>query len=249
MASINTSTIILVPLTSKIPFHTRTLTCKQGRPVILGRNLRDPHTTPTPNNGYFTVDSSKDHENINSIHAQIWAGNGKIMIKDNGSRKGTFVNNTKLTDPTGRTLHSGDIICLGPKGHGEYAVTAKVFVGMPTVLLRPDDGCTSDFAKEGKSISLEPGKKVTIGANWTKSKGSATVDKAHAQLWWENGDIFICDLSSSSNKTVVNGTTIKKGNSYRLKNGDIIRLGSHVVKMDHQKLVAAAPIVVKVKIQ
>jgi pSer/pThr/pTyr-binding forkhead associated (FHA) protein len=248
MASVNTSTIILIPLASKIPFHTRTLTCKQSKPVILGRDLGDPHTTPTLNNGYFTV----DHENINSSHAQIWAGNGKIMIKDNGSRKGTFVNNTKLTDPTGRILHNGDIICLGPKGHSEYAVTAKVFVGIPTVLLRPDDGCTSDFAKEGKSISLSPGTKVTIGANLTTSKGSATVDKAHAQLWWENGDMFICDLSSSSNKTVVNGTTIKKGNTqhYRLKNGDIIRLGSHkVVKMDHQKLVGAAPIIVKVKVQ
>jgi pSer/pThr/pTyr-binding forkhead associated (FHA) protein len=173
------------------------------------------------------------------------------MIKDNGSRKGTFVNNTKLTDPTGRILRSGDIICLGPKGHGEYAVTAKVFVGMPTVVLRPEDGCTSDFAKDGKSVPLPPGTKVTIGANLTKSKESITVDKEHAQLWWENGRIFICDVSSSSKKTVVNGTTIKKGKThyYHLKNGDIIRLGSHVVKMDHQKRVGVAPIIVKAKIQ
>lgn len=57
------------------------------------------------------------------------------------------------------------------------------------MILRPEDGCTSDFPREGKPISLSPGTKVTIGASLTRSKENITVDEEHAQLWWKDGDV------------------------------------------------------------
>jgi len=128
---------------------------------------------------------------------------------------------------------------------------AKVYIGMPTVGLIPQDGCTARF-KGDRSVRVHPGKKVPIGAaDVVKSDGGpiSPLDK-HATLEWRDGHFFVEDLSGdSTNGTVVNGIPIKKNSATKLHHGDIVRLGSHVVKWDDQKPIGAAPIIFKVSLQ
>ncbi|KAJ6595918.1 SMAD/FHA domain-containing protein, partial [Mycena sp. CBHHK59/15] len=60
---------------------------------------------------------------------------------------------------------------------------------------------------------------------------SKTVSRCHAELWTENGDVFIRDTKSLSG-TFINGTRISEANEesfeHVLADGDEVRFGAPV---------------------
>ncbi|KAI9179866.1 hypothetical protein H9P43_005198 [Blastocladiella emersonii ATCC 22665] len=68
-------------------------------------------TTPMPSNGFF------DSKVLSRSHAEVWAEDGKVFIRDVGSSNGTFVNGTRLSEENqtsaGVELHTGDRIEFG----------------------------------------------------------------------------------------------------------------------------------------
>jgi hypothetical protein len=67
---------------------------------------------------------------------------------------------------------------------------AKVYIGRPTVVLIPQDGCTTRF-KKNHSVRLQSGQKEPIGAaNLVQSDGDriSPLDK-HATLEWRDGHV------------------------------------------------------------
>ncbi|KAH7097725.1 hypothetical protein BKA62DRAFT_715339 [Auriculariales sp. MPI-PUGE-AT-0066] len=85
--------------------------------VKIGRQS-DSESTATPRNGYF------DSEVISKQHAEVWAEDGKIWIKDLGkSITGTYINGRRLAlagvISEAFELHTSDILELGNHTNNE----------------------------------------------------------------------------------------------------------------------------------
>jgi pSer/pThr/pTyr-binding forkhead associated (FHA) protein len=78
------------------PDKGRVFNLKEGAPVVIGR--RQSHLVMT------------DH-NVSRRHAQFAAKDGRWYVSDAGSTNGTFVNGTRITEPT--PLKGGDQIQIG----------------------------------------------------------------------------------------------------------------------------------------
>lgn len=52
-----------------------------------------------------------EHESVSRIHATLYLGAEGLMLKDEGSSNGTFVNGERLSGP--RLVHPSDLILLG----------------------------------------------------------------------------------------------------------------------------------------
>ncbi len=59
------------------------------------------------------TDISLDYEDVSFIHASLFHKNNEVIIKDEQSTNGTYLNGKKITDS--RLLISGDIIQIGSK--------------------------------------------------------------------------------------------------------------------------------------
>ncbi|THH07511.1 hypothetical protein EW146_g9296 [Bondarzewia mesenterica] len=101
-------TISLSPVDGSAPFLTKYIALNGG-PAILGREKIAGNGTAAATNGLFAIvgDEFTDLP-ISVVHAELYAENGHIYIKDLDSVHGTWVDGEKVT--TARLLDTGSII-------------------------------------------------------------------------------------------------------------------------------------------
>ncbi|GJJ78437.1 hypothetical protein EMPS_10796 [Entomortierella parvispora] len=80
---------ILVLEPTNNSFAIKSLELQDQTPVKIGRQT-GVTTAPHPSNGYF------DSKVLSRVHAEVWADNGKIFIRDLKSSNGTFLNGRRL---------------------------------------------------------------------------------------------------------------------------------------------------------
>lgn len=85
---------------------------------------------------------------VSRVHAEVTAIGGRILLRDGGSRHGTFLNGKKIDAPV--SLKSGDLIMLGPGGPtytvDEVAAFPPGSVPPPAKAAEPAVGSTSPRA-------------------------------------------------------------------------------------------------------
>ncbi|KDQ60396.1 hypothetical protein JAAARDRAFT_32794 [Jaapia argillacea MUCL 33604] len=93
-----------------------------GRELLVG-DAQSPARIGSPTNGWLSPirDQKPSAANVQikdsdplplcPRHAEVWAENHKVYIRDLASKHGTYVNDSKITGAT--ALKSGDIITLG----------------------------------------------------------------------------------------------------------------------------------------
>lgn len=173
-------------------------------------------------------------QHVSRNHAVIRYRDGIFVISDLNSSNGTFVNDTRITEPF--PLFAGDVIRLFVptieflSAEAEHLLNATqagtvlrpTQIGGQAVLL------VTSGAQEGQTIPLLLDT-VTIGratssATWEVMLQDASVSRPHARLTRENGRWAIVDLNSS-NGTRVNAIEVKDTPRW-LNDGDTLELGN-----------------------
>ncbi|KNE55198.1 hypothetical protein AMAG_01114 [Allomyces macrogynus ATCC 38327] len=96
--------------------------------IKIGR-ITSSKTPAAPNNGFF------DSKVLSRTHAEVWAENGAVYLRDLGSSNGTFVNGKRLSDENQASpptlIRTGDVIEFGVdilNEHGTDILFKKVTV-------------------------------------------------------------------------------------------------------------------------
>jgi pSer/pThr/pTyr-binding forkhead associated (FHA) protein/S1-C subfamily serine protease len=182
-------------------------------------------------------DISMDDEGVSRHHAQLEIIEGKAVLKDLGSRNGTFVNDQKIEGPTEIKpgdrirIHNTVFTVMAPSSEMEETATYKppVDSGPKTMaysalqlftLVRSDNGAETGLSHTIK-IGRDPSNDIPLPKD-----GSAS--QSHAKLELLGGKAVLTDLGSS-NGTWVNGVRIT-GPVY-LSHGDKIRIGDTVFRL------------------
>ncbi|GJE98848.1 FHA domain-containing protein [Phanerochaete sordida] len=101
--------LYLCPLNNS--FAPKCIPLAGGTRVPLGRACGAPHTAPTRANGRFPGGV------LSRAHAEVWAQDGAVFVRDVQSQNGTYVNGARLaaeraTSPPA-VLRTGDELVLG----------------------------------------------------------------------------------------------------------------------------------------
>lgn len=180
-----------------------------------------------------------DEEGISRHHAQIEVVEGKTMLKDLGSRNGTFVNDIRIETAT--EIKAGDKIRLhdipftvkaaDPAGVNPTAVfdSPPADDGPKTVSYQSLQLYSIVRSDNGAEIGL--GHKIKIGRDADNEVSLPKDDSAsmeHAKLELLNGQVVLTDLGSS-NGTWVNGVRITT--PVYLTHGDKFRIGDTMFRL------------------
>lgn len=139
---------------------------------------------------------------VSSYHADIIIlDNGDVLISDNGSTNGTFVNGARLSPNVEVAVRRTDRVT--------FADTNLDWSRVPQSTIEPD-------VKRLVSVGSHPRNQVRIS--------SQKASRFHATMKQDNtGKWYICD--HSKNGTMVNNQRIPKDRYVRLKKGDTINCG------------------------
>ncbi len=180
-----------------------------------------------------------DEEGVSRHHAQVEIAEGKTMLKDLGSRNGTFVNDIRIETAT--EIKAGDRIRLhdipftvkaaDPAGVNPTAAfeSGPADEGPKTVsypslqlfsIVRSDNG-----AEIGVGRIIKIGRDATNEVSLPKDTSASQV---HAKLELLNGQVVLTDLGSS-NGTWVNGIRITT--PVYLAHGDKFRIGDTMFRL------------------
>ena len=178
-----------------------------------------------------------DDEQVSNHHAQLEITGEDVILSDLGSQNGTFVNGERIMAP--RKLTSWDIFSLNdvgfqliPLSGQEYRPFSHNPLASKISPVKKVDG----WALKADSESLPPQSysiatirsfasevfpidgKVIVGREQVDgiSLPFAKVSRTHAELFEDNGNLFIRDLDST-NGTFVNGVRVTE---LQLKSGD-----------------------------
>ncbi len=145
---------------------------------------------------------------VSGNHAEIEFKPDGPVIRDSGSKNGTFVNGTKVEAGQELRLKPGDKIRLGPATEFTFGVKPEFH-----------------FDVNGRPIDLSPG-----GTNIGRSSENGlvladnAVSRKHANITNTEAGPVIKDLGST-NGTYVNGTRLKPDEPTLLKPGDKVKFG------------------------
>lgn len=181
---------------------------------------------------------------VSRHHAKIYNEEGKVVMKDLGSSKGTFVNGIRVQEVE---LTTGDVILIGKhvlKIYNEETLKPQehcVFQGNGgTVMVdtetrkqfweksnsEPPSHTPRIIFSEGKEIEIR-NEFFTIG-NGFKSKlkiEGLFIKNPHAKIFKQpDGAYKIVSMGSLFKPTKVNGSRIAET---ILRNGDVIKIGKH----------------------
>ena len=166
----------------------------------------------------FTIGSYPDNDIIldrdkftSGLHATLTISDEKLVLKDNKSTNGTFVNNKKVSMCR---LESGDSITIGD------TVIEVLIEGSITKRLPPD------AVKVKKSITIGRGGKCDIFLD------DPQVSNCHAVVTVTDKDIIIED-NKSTNGIYING---KKTARAILTRGDIIKVCKYTLYFDGENI-------------
>ncbi|MGW1741086.1 FHA domain-containing protein [Nocardia sp. NPDC001965] len=194
--------------------HVPPLHLRRGEELLIGRDPASP-----------MANQLVTHQSVSPRHATIFRDNyGNVMLRDNGSEHGTFVNGAKVDPGTPVPLRPGDAVRFADwAGSAQYAdgdtpVTPK----NTTVKLNSPHGDRSFEIPRG-------GEPMVLGRTNpdlpSRHPGHETLSRRHASLGTHpSGRVWIRD-EGSSNGTRINGETITPGLQKTLHPGDRVELG------------------------
>jgi len=125
---------------------------------------------PTTDNAIF------DSKVLSRTHAEIWADNGRVYIRDTKSSNGTFVNDEKLGPQEPRQLVTGDTLQLGVDVV-ETNTAAHKCVVLKVVVTAPGEQI-SDSPLEAAAAALEPVEVAAVppAVLWKQGEDAVTVE-------------------------------------------------------------------------
>ncbi|KNE59842.1 hypothetical protein AMAG_05295 [Allomyces macrogynus ATCC 38327] len=140
--------------------------------IKIGR-ITSSKTPAAPNNGFF------DSKVLSRTHAEVWAENGAVYLRDLGSSNGTFVNGKRLSEENQASpptlIRTGDVIEFGVdilNEHGTDILFKKV-----TVRARIEQGNLGD-APQGMARRESMESFATMKESRIKSVQSTSSDAA-----------------------------------------------------------------------
>lgn len=200
------------------------------------------------------ADLEIDDKAISRRHAEIFQQSGAWWIRDLDSTNGTFLNNEKIAETE---LQHLDEIRVGttrilfatasapeesaerPEDSGLDRTKVDDANREPEYRLPADRGLFLEFMtppKKGRSVKLEKGKVVIGRSDEADLKvDDQGVSRKHAMIEIYSRDQFYLSDLASQNGTWLNGMRVR---TTRLLHGDLIRLGSTVLKLVVQDLPA-----------
>lgn len=154
------------------------------------------------NDGVFT------NGTVSGKHAEIQFKQDGPVIKDVGSRNGTFVNGERI--PAGKevAIKPGDKIRLGPETEFTFGVKPEFH-----------------FEVNGRGVDLNPnGTNIGRSSDNNFVLADNAVSRKHANIANSEQGPVLTDLGSK-NGTYVNGTQLEPNKPYLLKPGDKVQFG------------------------
>ncbi|MBW4599464.1 MAG: FHA domain-containing protein [Calothrix sp. FI2-JRJ7] len=93
----------------------------------------------------------------------------------------------------------------------------------------------SEFEEVDLSLTTRRGSECLIGRSPDSDLvlDSTDVSRVHGKFFAQGGNYYFCDVGSR-NGSIVNGKLAEKDHSYKLKDGDIIRIGDFVLMMEDE---------------
>ncbi|MFL0798047.1 MAG: FHA domain-containing protein [Cellvibrionaceae bacterium] len=186
-----------------------------------------------------------EDDSVDPVHALLIPDNQQVLLRDNASRRGSYVNNIRVSE---KSLKPGDAIRIGN-------MEARV-LDTPETAKPKKQATTSKWQLqadsswlEGQAFVLKPGK-LTVGRG---SQCDITIpgthlSRQHAELIVHDNRVQVKDLASA-NGTFINDRPITEGVA---KAGDQIRFDVYSFKLvgpneDRNKTQVRAPIKMKRK--
>ena len=195
-----------------------------------------------------------DDTSVSARHATVRQGTDGVEITDEGSTNGTWVNGVRIQAP--RHLTPGDVVVIGstrwsvavapPRSAAAPLLPASLpRVGTPADHRAPSSAALPAVAYVAPAFaepSLEvAGRWLRLDAHVTKLGRDPSlavvvddpkVSRVHAQIERTADGDYVRDLDSM-NRTWINDQAQPLSTPYRLKDGDVIRLGTTVRLVYH----------------
>ncbi|WP_280300903.1 FHA domain-containing protein [Nocardia abscessus] len=154
-------------------------------------------------------------DKVSRRHATIMVDEqGHVLIRDENSMNGTFVDGKQMTGGRWVRLYDGQDLMLSR----DFEVGVTFQRQMAEVRL---------FGDDGPALTLHRGREIGIGREMVhpEAPGRDSISRRHATVGMdENGRVWIRD-SDSTNGTRVNGDRLGSGERRILEPGDELRLG------------------------
>jgi len=189
-----------------------------------------------------------DNRGVSRRHSTIEFGDNQILIMDNESLNGTFVNSRKISE---ELLNDGDTITIGKYTliFHEHEKRDEVIFGQDGTMVLETKQQKELLAKDelAKQLTSEAGCSILMGeagaeqdryplAHAVVTIGSSKLANIKAKGWFlsgvqakivqEGSDFWVVNLGRKG-KTCINGESIEKHN---LKNDDLLQIGKTVFR-------------------
>ena len=179
---------------------------------------------------------------VSGHHALIWVDRGVLLVRDEGSTNGTFLNDTRLPSGEPAPLRPGDKLRLG-RTELTVAAASGQEADLPaapppgaqvdlrqTVRLSPPTPPPPSAAPAAWRVRGPDGAEYAIEGEMLVGRESACqvklidprASRRHAVLWVSYGALLVRD-DGSRNGTFVNEARLAVGQSTALRSGDIVR--------------------------
>jgi len=137
------------------------LDSRPGQISQIGVHRSSPQQKPADNNAVF------DCKVLSRSHAAFLCSKGKIYLKDNGSRNGSFINNHRLSknfqESEENQLFSGDSVRFGAQARDDVSVVEKCIIATIKIMNdrgedvggRPNNGRLSKQGRNTENMSKQ----------------------------------------------------------------------------------------------
>jgi len=150
---------------------------------------------------------------VSNNHAQVVLENGRCVLKDVGSRNGTYIHDERIEHAV---LHPGDVIKVGRTDifvESEFPSAIDISSWKITLLSGPQDRSEIKVSEGTTSIGRGVDNDIVLT--------SRSISRVHADLILDS-DGFAIEDRGSTNGTFVNSSRVS---FCALKDGDIIKMG------------------------
>ena len=143
---------------------------------------------------------------VSRVHAEVGVANGRISVRDGGSRHGTFLNGKKIEGAV--ALKPGDVLMLGPGGPNFSVEEVSIVPAGPPSSSPPPSADARDASVNPTGVT--PARKASAAVSTPVPSSVVAGDEARQSTPGLGQPAF---RSSPSNRPVTRGTTACKSSS------------------------------------